>query len=918
MDSASGGSSSEHERRALEANDFWNADSPFRSHAVPQSAIEPEAQSVPPWNQARHEQETSPSKSLSRHLDSPSTAPPPLDHKLQPLNTTEESPIQGLQFDPVVLNVQTQPMVAFDSFPSMDPIELPLEIRGFGEKGVQTQKSAGSLVSRISNYDPAIHQFSAHQHADFIAEGRLFEEMSVSSMEPALESDVPSGSDSPLAPWSPRSDLGMSAQLSDVGDDTRSEVSDASVRPAAPSSPPPGKNEIFFTLGLRALWRLETPVSPLDSSHIQPSPSPTTPALTLERSDVGLDSNLVTPIVILDPEAILEKDSYERHGVPQPTDIPVPSIALVRLESPSSNQFTLREVDNEPSYSHLSSKTKQLRSTSPNNTHTIHSGIYDEAVRIPTPQPFKTMIHTGDTDEASQSEILEPFEMADMVQRPFTPSDADVPSTISANERAEPSKDPSPDTFKLESSESVPHDDQLPAQQVVVAEELRSGGGAHDEGLPQPIDASAHGELDPSADLRTRSDKEMQALPDKLDDVEPVLPESGDHDTLDPANDEPHAATEESPQEHLVEALTLAALPEVQPELIPLPSRSPSPDPEAVTDEMPFSASTPQPQSVNEDPADGPALSEVHVEESPIVLESPQVTSVALDQEPETYIPSPVVSATPVPGADEYVVPAASVIDDAKGRDPSSRTPDDEDRVDVVGLDHNLPSSPIAQHVTLVSAPLDSPPSPEHIPLVGNVAHLEIHADNDPIEPTETLLVIQDDTIVQPSMSIVPPSSSHEDPDILANPPATTSALDDDPTVWYLPQPKSFSQEVNIPHPTIPEIRIEHDRFRPGFSQQASGVGGDMNRRVVRNAEDLATVDRSFEPPSVDSSFSYPYAAFSRHGALSFAPAAITSTATYSEPDIDDAVSAYTNSIKVPCSNNPFAGLAVKLVVECL
>lgn len=906
MDSASGGSSSENERLALEANDFWNADSPFRSYAVPQSAIEPRADSEMPWHQSHREQEPSPSKSISHHLDSPSTAPPPLDQKLQPLNTAEGSSIQGLQFDPVVLNVQTQPMVAFDSFPSMDSIEMPLEIRGFGEKGVQTQKSAGSLVSRISNYDPAIHQFSTHQHADFIVEGRLFEEMSVSSMEPALESDVPSGSDSPLAPWSPRSDLGMSAQLSDVGDDTRSEVSDASLRPAAPSSPLPDKNEVFFTLGLRALWRLETPVSPLDSSHIQPSPSPTTPALTLERSDVGLDSNLVTPIVTLDPEAAVEKDAYGQHGVPQSPDIPIPNIALVKLESPISNQFTLQEVDIEPSYAHLSSKPKRLRSMSPDDRHNIHSGIYDEAIRIPTPQPFKTLIHTGDTDEGSQSEILGPFEMMDMVH----PSDANVPSTIPADEQAELSEDPSPYSVTLQSTKAVPYDDQLP---IAVAEELRSEGYTPDEGLSQPIEPSTYGELEPSIEITTGSDQEMQALPDELDDVEPVLPESRDHSTFDPPSSETHAVTEEILQEHLVAALTSVALPELRPELIPLPSRSPSPEPQAVSDEKPLSASTAQSHNVNEDPADGPTLSELHIEES-VVFESATVKSVALDQEPETYLPSPMVSAAALPGVDEYVVFDVSAIDDVGERDPAAQTPDDGNHVDIMELGDDLSSSQFAQQVSFVSAPWDSSPSPDLIPLAENAAHAEIHPDNVK-GPTEILPVILDDTIVQPSMS---PSPSHPDDDILTDPLATASAVYDDPTVWYLPQLKSFSQEVNIPHPTVPEIRIEHDSFRPGFSRQANGVDDSMNRRIGRNAEYLANADRSFEPPSVDSSFSYPYATFSRHSALGVAPAAITSTATYSEPDIDDTVSACISPTKVPGSDLSCADLPIKLVVECL
>ena len=127
-------------------------------------------------------------------------------------------------------------------------------------------------------------------------DGHTYENMSAPSAAPTLGFDsLSSRTGSSIAPSSPRSELGISAQFSDVGDDTRSEVSAASQVPAAPSSPRSISNEDFFTPALRTLWKLETPVTPTDTSKVQPSPS--TPALTVGRTDNGLDSNIVTPVV---------------------------------------------------------------------------------------------------------------------------------------------------------------------------------------------------------------------------------------------------------------------------------------------------------------------------------------------------------------------------------------------------------------------------------------------------------------------------------------------------------------------------------------------------------------------------------------------------------------------------------------------
>ena len=127
-------------------------------------------------------------------------------------------------------------------------------------------------------------------------DGHTSEDMSAPSVVPTLSFDsLSSRTDSSIAPSSPRSELGISAQFSDVGDDTRSEVSAASQIPAAPSSPRSVNNEDFFTPALRTLWKLETPVTPPDTSKFQPSPS--TPALTAGRTDNGLESHLVTPVV---------------------------------------------------------------------------------------------------------------------------------------------------------------------------------------------------------------------------------------------------------------------------------------------------------------------------------------------------------------------------------------------------------------------------------------------------------------------------------------------------------------------------------------------------------------------------------------------------------------------------------------------
>jgi hypothetical protein len=127
-------------------------------------------------------------------------------------------------------------------------------------------------------------------------DGHTSEDMSAPSVVPTLSFDsLSSRTGSSIAPSSPRSELGVSAQFSDIGDDTRSEVSAASQIPAAPSSPRSVNNEAFFTPALRTLWKLETPVTPPDTSKFQPSPS--TPALTAGRTDNGLESHLVTPVV---------------------------------------------------------------------------------------------------------------------------------------------------------------------------------------------------------------------------------------------------------------------------------------------------------------------------------------------------------------------------------------------------------------------------------------------------------------------------------------------------------------------------------------------------------------------------------------------------------------------------------------------
>jgi hypothetical protein len=162
-------------------------------------------------------------------------------------------------------------------------------------------------------------------------------DVSTPSVVPTLGFDsLSSGTDSSIAPSSPRSELGISAQFSDVGDDTRSEVSAASQVPAAPSSPRSVTNEDFFTPALRTLWKLETPVTPTGTSKVQLSPS--TPALTVGRTDNGFDSNLVTPVVP-QPEGLPQERpglsaTKAEHATSSLWD---PTIGIVRVSDTSAD-----------------------------------------------------------------------------------------------------------------------------------------------------------------------------------------------------------------------------------------------------------------------------------------------------------------------------------------------------------------------------------------------------------------------------------------------------------------------------------------------------------------------------------------------------------------------------------------------------
>lgn len=98
---------------------------------------------------------------------------------------------------------------------------------------------------------------------------------------PVGKSYLSSATDSSIAPSSPRSELGMSAQWSDIGDDTRSEVSEASLNPVVPSSPRPSIDdyfveEDFVNPKLRMMWKKETPASPSPSAAPLYSPTRTT------------------------------------------------------------------------------------------------------------------------------------------------------------------------------------------------------------------------------------------------------------------------------------------------------------------------------------------------------------------------------------------------------------------------------------------------------------------------------------------------------------------------------------------------------------------------------------------------------------------------------------------------------------------
>lgn len=172
-----------------------------------------------------------------------------------------------------------------------DQIILSISLNGDGPNDVAPGDPQNAAAA-------ALHQESVplDLHPTSDPDGPTLEDMSAPSVVPTLGFDSTSSrTDSSIAPSSPRSELSISAQFSDVGDDTRSEVSAASQVPAAPSSPRPATNEDFFTPALRTLWKLETPVTPTGTSKAQPSPS--TPALTVGRTDHGLDSNLVTPVV---------------------------------------------------------------------------------------------------------------------------------------------------------------------------------------------------------------------------------------------------------------------------------------------------------------------------------------------------------------------------------------------------------------------------------------------------------------------------------------------------------------------------------------------------------------------------------------------------------------------------------------------
>jgi hypothetical protein len=131
-------------------------------------------------------------------------------------------------------------------------------------------------------------------------------------------------------------------------------------------------NEDFFNPALRSLWKLETPATPTDTSKLQPSPS--TPALTVGRTDRGLDSNLVTPVVT-QPGGLLHEQSglaarKDEHAVIPVWDSTIGIVrvsdALPQVVKPSSAALAPRDelpVNAPPGFGMTDAKSRTPRIT---------------------------------------------------------------------------------------------------------------------------------------------------------------------------------------------------------------------------------------------------------------------------------------------------------------------------------------------------------------------------------------------------------------------------------------------------------------------------------------------------------------------------------------------------------------------------
>ncbi|KAF8311700.1 hypothetical protein DL93DRAFT_1376882 [Clavulina sp. PMI_390] len=327
VDSGSGGGSShEHEAPDLLEHGVDQSHN-FKSVAVPQASIATPIEGSGKAANGRTSS-TRPTSGKRAPLGDSFSLPPPTTQPTNELSkrtrSFDRSAVPPVEMSFTVYNAQTRPLETSHPLVAFDHPKSALGIEGF-DKQMQPSHELTFLNPEIS----AVGMLSDKQHDVSYSAA---ETMSVASDPPTDTA----ASQNALPPNSLRSELSVSAEVLDINDDTRSEVSVASFHPAPPSSPQPSSDELYFTDGLKAVWRLETPISPSDiiQRQLSPSPSTATPALSAGPSPLGIDSMLVTPLAPFpQEEAFVARD---KAGPP----LPMPKAGSPALD-PSDEAPTL-------------------------------------------------------------------------------------------------------------------------------------------------------------------------------------------------------------------------------------------------------------------------------------------------------------------------------------------------------------------------------------------------------------------------------------------------------------------------------------------------------------------------------------------------------------------------------------------------